>query len=214
MLEMNDVRNPFPGLRPFEIDENNLFFGRDGQSDELLERLRRARFLAVVGTSGSGKSSLIRAGVLPALYGGLMGGAGSSWRIAIHRPGGDPIGNLAEALTHKDVFGDENNSELQKTLIETTLRRSSIGLIDVARQARMQPHENLLVVVDQFEELFRFKQAQTSDDATGFVKLLLEAGAQSELPIYIVLTMRSDFLGDCSQFAGDRKSTRLNSSHH
>ena len=202
MLEMNDVRNPFPGLRPFEIDESNLFFGRDGQSDELLERLRRARFLAVVGTSGSGKSSLIRAGLLPALYGGLMGDAGSSWRIAIHRPGGDPIGNLAEALTHKDVFGAENNSEIQKTLTETTLRRSSIGLIDVARQARMQPHENLLVVVDQFEELFRFKQAQSSDDATAFVKLLLEAGAQSELPIYIVLTMRSDFLGDCSQFAG------------
>jgi len=202
MLEINDVRNPFPGLRPFETDENNLFFGRDGQSDELLERLRRARFLAVVGTSGSGKSSLIRAGLLPALYGGLMGDAGSSWRIAIHRPGGDPIGNLAEALARKDIFGAENNSEIQKTLIETTLRRSSIGLIDVARQGRMQPHENLLVVVDQFEELFRFKQAHSGDDATAFVKLLLEAGAQSELPIYIVLTMRSDFLGDCSQFAG------------
>src|SRR5205807_1551956 len=125
-----------------------------------------------------------------------MGDAGSSWRIAIHRPGGDPIGNLAEALARKDIFGAENNSEIQKTLIETTLRRSSIGLIDVARQARMQPHENLLVVVDQFEELFRFKQAQLSDDATAFVKLLLEAGAQSELPIYVVLTMRSDFHGE------------------
>src|SRR5438105_15464369 len=105
MLEINDVKNPFPGLRPFEIDENNLCFGRDGQSDELLERLRRARFLAVVGTSGSGKSSLIRAGLLPALYGGLMGDAGSSWRIAIQRPGGDPIGNLAEVLARKDIFG-------------------------------------------------------------------------------------------------------------
>ncbi|HYT50110.1 MAG TPA: hypothetical protein VEL78_06945, partial [Pyrinomonadaceae bacterium] len=203
---MNQVNNPFPGLRPFETDENNLFFGRDGQSDELLERLRRAHFLAVVGTSGSGKSSLIRAGLLPALYGGLMGDAGSSWRIAIHRPGGDPIGNLAEALADQDVFGSESKSEIQKTLIETTLRRSSIGLVDVARQARMQPHENLLVVVDQFEELFRFKQARhetpAGDDATAFVKLLLEAGVQNEVPIYIVLTMRSDFLGDCAQFAG------------
>jgi tetratricopeptide (TPR) repeat protein len=202
MLEMNDVSNPFPGLRPFETDENNLFFGRDGQSDELLERLRRSRFLAVVGTSGSGKSSLIRAGLLPALFGGLMGDAGSGWRIAIQRPGGDPIGNLAQALSDKSVFGAETNSEIQKTLIETTLRRSSIGLIDVTRQARMDSHENLLVVVDQFEELFRFKQIQSGDDATAFVKLLLEAGTQSELPIYIVLTMRSDFLGDCSQFSG------------
>ena len=72
--------NPFPGLRPFETDEYNLFFGREGQSDELLARLGRTRFLAVVGTSGSGKSSLIRAGLIPAIYGGLMPGAGSGWR--------------------------------------------------------------------------------------------------------------------------------------
>ena len=55
--------NPFPGLRPFESNEEHLFFGRDGQSDELLRRLRRSRFLAVLGTSGSGKSSLVRAGM-------------------------------------------------------------------------------------------------------------------------------------------------------
>src|SRR6185436_20909666 len=86
MLELNEINNPFPGIRPFEMDETNLFFGRDGQSDELLKRMQRTRLLAVVGTSGSGKSSLIRAGLLPALYGGLMGDAGSSWRIAIQRP--------------------------------------------------------------------------------------------------------------------------------
>ena len=70
----------------------------------------------------------------------------------------------------------------------------------------MSPHEKLLVVVDQFEELFRFKEARketdSEDDALGFVKLLIEASAQLEVPIYVVLTMRSDFLGDCSQFAG------------
>jgi tetratricopeptide (TPR) repeat protein len=202
MLELNEINNPFPGIRPFEMDETNLFFGRDGQSDELLKRMQRTRLLAVVGTSGSGKSSLIRAGLLPALYGGLMGDAGSSWRIAIHRPGGDPIGNLAIGLADPLVFGSESNSEIQTALIETTLRRSSIGLIDVARQARMSEHENLLVVVDQFEELFRFKQSQSGDDATTFVKLLLEASAQQEIPIYIIITMRSDFLGDCSQFTG------------
>jgi hypothetical protein len=202
MLELNEIHNPFPGIRPFEMDETNLFFGRDGQSDELLKRMQRTRLLAVVGTSGSGKSSLIRAGLLPALYGGLMGDAGSSWRIAIQRPGGDPIGNLAAALADPNVFGSESNSEIQTALLETTLRRSSIGLIDVAREARMPQHENLLLVVDQFEELFRFKQSQTGDDATTFVKLLLEASAQKEIPIYIIITMRSDFLGDCSQFTG------------
>jgi tetratricopeptide (TPR) repeat protein len=206
MFEMPTVVNPFPGLRPFEIEENNLFFGRDGQSDELLARLRRNRLLAVVGTSGSGKSSLIRAGLLPALYGGLMGNAGSNWRIAIFRPGHDPIGNLAWSLGQEDVLGSGGqDSEVQNALIETTLRRSSLGLVDAVRQARLSAHDNLLVVVDQFEELFRFKEVRqeaASEDAATFVKLLIEASSQIEIPIYIVLTMRSDFLGDCAQFAG------------
>ena len=197
--------NPFPGLRPFEAYEDHLFFGRDGQSDEILRRLRRNRFLAVIGTSGSGKSSLIRAGLLPLLYGGFMTQAGSRWRVAIFRPGSDPIGNLALALHARDVLGHDNNGDAPHTLItETTLRRSALGLIDVFRQARMPAQENLLVVVDQFEELFRFKQStqgeHPEDEAAAFVKLLLEAARQNELPIYVVITMRSDFLGDGAQF--------------
>jgi hypothetical protein len=72
MGEAKTFTNPFPGLRPFETNEYRLFFGREGQSDELIRRLQRSRFLAVVGTSGSGKSSLVRAGLLPALLGGMM----------------------------------------------------------------------------------------------------------------------------------------------
>jgi ABC-type transport system involved in cytochrome bd biosynthesis fused ATPase/permease subunit len=84
--EIGTPANPFPGLRPFEFDESHLFFGRDGQSEQLIGRLGRTRFLAVVGTSGSGKSSLVRAGLLPTLLGGFMTIAGSDWRIAIMRP--------------------------------------------------------------------------------------------------------------------------------
>ena len=202
------VNNPFPGLRPFATDEYRLFFGREGQSDELLARLERSRFLAVVGTSGSGKSSLIRAGLMPALLGGMMKGAGSGWRIAIMRPGGDPIGNLAAELVKKGVLSEagaglsENEAE---AVIEATLRSGSLGIVNVSRQARLSEHEKLLVVVDQFEELFRFRAAHEGtsvDEAAAFVKLLLEASQQRELAIYIVLTMRSDFLGDCAQFQG------------
>jgi len=70
--------NPFPGLRPFDVTESHLFFGRDGQTDEILKRLRQHKFLAIVGTSGSGKSSLVRAGLLPSLHSGFMVQAGSS----------------------------------------------------------------------------------------------------------------------------------------
>ena len=76
------VFNPFPGLRPFEPDEDHLFFGREKEIDELLRRLRSTRFLSVVGTSGSGKSSLVRSGLIPSLYSGFMVAAGSSWRVA------------------------------------------------------------------------------------------------------------------------------------
>ena len=96
--------NPFPGLRPFEPDEDHLFFGREKEIDDLLRRLRFNRFLAVVGTSGCGKSSLIRSGVLPSLQSGMMAQAGSSWRMAILRPGDDPIGSLARALDAGQVL--------------------------------------------------------------------------------------------------------------
>src|SRR5438876_408546 len=151
--------NPFPGLRPFESNEEHLFFGRDGQSDELLRRLRRSRFLAVLGTSGSGKSSLVRAGLLPSLYGGIMTQAGSDWRVALFRPGNDPVGNLAEALNEPSVLGaGDEGSTIQRTITEATLRRSALGLVEAVRQARMPSNENLLVVVDQFEEIFRFRR--------------------------------------------------------
>ena len=149
--------NPFPGLRPFEFDESHLFFGRDGQSEQLIAKLGHTRFLAVVGTSGSGKSSLVRAGLLPALLGGFMTAAGSDWRIAVMRPGNDPIGNLAQALNAPGVFGSEfaENAAIQTAVTEATLRRGGLGLVDAVRQTLMPESENLLVVVDQFEEIFR-----------------------------------------------------------
>jgi tetratricopeptide (TPR) repeat protein len=208
MISSKPVKNPFPGLRPFETDEYRLFFGREGQADELLTRLQRTRFLAVVGTSGSGKSSLIRAGLMPALRGGMMKGAGSGWRIAVMRPGGDPMGNLAAELVKKGVLAEAGaglpESEAE-AVIEATLSSGSLGILNVARQARLAEHEKLLLVVDQFEELFRFRAAHEGssvDVASAFVKLLLEAAQQRELQIFIVLTMRSDFLGDCAQFQG------------
>jgi WD40 repeat protein/energy-coupling factor transporter ATP-binding protein EcfA2 len=198
--------NPFPGLRPFKSEEDYLFFGREEHTNDLLRRLRQKRFMAVVGASGSGKSSLVHAGLMPALHGGFMTQSGSSWRVAVFRPGGDPIGELARALSQPDVFGadDEANAAVNQTIIETVLRRSTLGLVEIARQARMSEGENLLVVVDQFEELFRFKESvkgtRGTDDSAAFVKLLLEAGRIEMPPIYIVLTMRSDFLGDCARF--------------
>ncbi|HXO27675.1 MAG TPA: hypothetical protein VOA80_10050 [Thermoanaerobaculia bacterium] len=195
--------NPFPGLRPFEPEEDYLFFGREKQIDELLRRLRTNRFLAILGTSGCGKSSLVRSGLIPSLQGGAMVRAGSSWRVALARPGGDPLGNLAAALAAPGVLvGQDETGESGRSFIAATLRASRLGLVECVQQARLPEHDNLLVVVDQFEELFRFQHASSRDDALAFSKLLLEGAWQQQLPIYVALTMRSDFVGSCMEFTG------------
>ncbi len=207
-LTTPDLRfNPFPGLRPFEADEDHLFFGREEEIDALLRRLRVTRFLSVVGTSGSGKSSLVRSGLIPALYSGSMVTAGTSWRVAVMRPGEDPIGNLSAALSVADILGTDPQLEgTADVLLQATLRRSTRGLVEAVRLARIPAHDNLLVVVDQFEELFRFRRNRridnSRDESIAFVKLLLEAAVQIQLPIYIILTMRSDFIGDCMDYPG------------
>jgi hypothetical protein len=207
IVETATRTNPFPGLRSFEPDEDHLFFGRESRIDELLKKLRQSRFLSVVGASGSGKSSLIRSGLIPSLYSGVMTQAGSSWRVVLFRPGEDPIGHLAEALNEPGVLTDEEEpDETSRSLLEVTLRRSAMGLAECVRQARVPTHENILVVVDQFEELFRFKHSlklrDSRDEAVAFVKLLLSAVHQKDLPIYVVITMRSDFIGKCTEFEG------------
>src|SRR5207253_110164 len=143
--------------------------------------------------------------MLPSLFGGLMTQAGSGWRVALFRPGHDPIGHLASALASPRVFGaTADDAALQKTIIEATLRRSALGLVEATKQARIPANENLLIVVDQFEEIFRFRRMSrrdgSEDEAAAFIKLLLEAKRQIKMPVYIVITMRSDFLGDCAQF--------------
>ena len=204
------LKNPFPGLRPFHDSEEHLFFGREGQVDAMLAKLAANRLLAVLGTSGSGKSSLVNCGLKPALHRGSMTQAGSHWRIAQFRPGRNPISAMAQALGAPGVlFPESEPGRLPVTqIIEDTLRMSKLGLVEAVRMARLDGRENVLVVADQFEELFRYRAAETGGGAAGqsesvaFVNLLLEAAAQSVYPIYVILTMRSDFLGDSAQFAG------------
>src|SRR5262245_48215842 len=138
---------PYPGLRPFRSDEHHLFFGREEQTTELLALLREHRFLAVVGTSGSGKSSLVRAGLIPALHRGTMTRAGSAWEVVLMRPGGDPTTNLARALIEAGLYDGADPESLPR--LKATLTRSSNGLVEAARQSEdREPGANLLVVVD------------------------------------------------------------------
>ncbi len=217
-LQEQSVDNPFPGLRPFKIEESHLFFGREGQSDEVLLKLSKHRFVSVIGPSGSGKSSFIYCGVLPILYGGFLTDASPNWEVIVTRPGAGPVDNLADSIIEKDPAYQESDDEekkIKKTIITTLLRSSSLGLVEAILQSRKSEDKNYLILVDQFEELFRFKDSDDSgavNETLAFVNLLIEAMNYSDVPIYVAITMRSDFIGDCSQFPDLTK--KINDSHY
>jgi WD40 repeat protein len=202
MLHAETARLPYPGLRPFEADEADLFFGREQHVDALLARLSRSHFVAVVGESGAGKSSLVRAGLLPALEAGFVVEAGSDWRVVLMRPGSTPMTALAEALLAPGVLSNEGGAPSREFAL-AELRRGPLGLVQIVRDAHLPEHCNTLIVVDQFEELFRYcREPVQKDQANIFVELLLSASQQRQTPIFVVLTMRSDFVGDCARFRG------------
>ncbi len=212
------IDNPFPGLRPFKIEESHLFFGREGQSDEVLLKLSKSRFVGVIGPSGSGKSSFVYCGVLPILYGGFLTDASPNWEVVVTRPGAGPIDNLAEALLQASSdYGnaDAEDKKIKRTIVSTLLRSSSLGLVEAVQQSRRSKDVNYLILVDQFEELFRFKDSTdpgSVDETLAFVNLLMEAVNYEDSPIYVGITMRSDFIGDCAQFP--ELTRKLNDSHY
>lgn len=161
---------PYPGLRPFQSEEADIFFGREEQTDQLLKKLGQTRFLAVVGPSGCGKSSLVRAGMLSALETGFMAVAGSRWRIAVMRPGSHPMARLAEALIDGLALGPEWAGETNPfSFLNVILRRGPLGLVEAIRETPLPEKFNLLLLVDQFEEIFRFRKEGDRDEADAFI---------------------------------------------
>lgn len=192
-------RSPYPGLRPFSLDESTIFFGRAAQLRDMVLKLVTSRFLAVVGASGAGKSSLVRAGLLPSLNDGIIKGL-SKWRFVTTQPGGAPIAHLAQALASTS---DPNLRHSAR--VEAALRRDSQGLRR-AIESNSDPGQSTLILVDQFEEIFRYRQTIADkigrDEAVAFVNMLLDTVRQRDVSAFVVITMRSDFLGDCNAFFG------------
>ncbi len=207
-VEMNlQGGNPFPGLRPFTLEECHLFFGREGQADEILVKLSEHRFVTVMGYSGSGKSSLMYCGLIPVLYGGFMTHTGPNWNAVLSRPGASPINNLAESIVDNLIEQNritEEDREIQNAIINSVLRSGPRGLVEVSRYLQSESDENIFFLIDQFEELLRFRERAgdpgARDEAQLYVSLVLNAVQQTDVPVYIALTMRSDFIGNCSVF--------------
>ena len=199
------ITQPYPGLRPFERHESKIFFGREQQIDDLLARLKQRHFLAVLGASGSGKSSLVKAGLLPALAKGYMGEVGTRWSIAELRPGAAAFERLAEALLKDLSFrrawlpAAEAAGPTAQAFLAAALRRGPLSLHEILAAKPLPPGTRLLLLIDQFEELFRYRSLD-ENQAAAFAALLLAAVGHAD--IYVVITMRSDFLGRAAEFLG------------
>jgi flagellar biosynthesis GTPase FlhF/energy-coupling factor transporter ATP-binding protein EcfA2 len=196
--------NPFPGLRAFKESESHLFFGREEHINDVLAKLDKNHFVAVVGTSGTGKSSLIKAGVLPAIAAGAKSEKDQHWELVTITPGSAPLRNLAQAICKNErLAAQTDKAALEKRLVEL-MTHSTLGLVQAMRTA-LPPKTKLLLLIDQFEEVFRFAdedEAISKAEYDQFVKLLIDTVRQRDVPIYAILTLRSDFLGDCVAFEG------------
>jgi len=180
------VRNPYKGLRAFSEADMEDFFGREELVGQLVARLAEhvegSRFLGVVGPSGSGKSSVVLAGLVPALRAGALPGS-ESWFFTEMTPGYEPFDELEAALLKISVDAPSGLAD--------QLRRDERGLVDAVERVLPAPGSELVLVVDQFEELFTL----IDDDGvrTRFLRELAGAVADPRSRLRLVVTLRADF---------------------
>jgi WD40 repeat protein/DNA-binding SARP family transcriptional activator len=177
-----EAGNPYKGLRAFEEVDAADFFGRELLTEHLIDRLRRARFLAVVGPSGSGKSSVVRAGLIPALRSGALPGS-ANWRIVEMFPGAYPLEELEAALLR---VADSPPASLLEQLEE-----GERGLLRALKRILPRDDSELVLVLDQLEELFTL--VEDDERRTHFLTIIERAVADPHSRLRVVTTLRADF---------------------
>jgi serine/threonine protein kinase len=202
----DDGRCPYRGLQTFEAEHTQFFFGREALIDHLVGQvtdlsqangeIRKSRFLAVLGASGSGKSSLVRAGLLPALQSSDSADS-AEWPIVVLRPGSRPLEELAAQLAPVLYSQAERLSGTRQLLDNLAVDSRALHLAGRLAWAGKAPEQHLLLVVDQFEEIFTL--CRDESERQRFIENLLYA-ASSAGPIIILLTMRADFYHRCAAY--------------
>ncbi len=190
-LPAAEVACPYMGLAAFEAEDAEYFFGREELVAELTARLAGTRFLAVVGPSGSGKSSLVRAGLLPAVWSGALPGS-EDWKTLVLTPGSHPLEQLAVRIA---LLNGYTAGALLRELEED---HRSLHLAVEQALAKQPDRVKLLLVVDQFEEIFALCHDET--ERGRFVEALLHAVAAEGGRTVVLPTIRADFYGRCADY--------------
>ncbi len=208
---MTETICPYTGLRPFTEDESIYFKGRDEHIEQATRQLGKNKFLILTGASGDGKSSLVYAGIIPNAKAGFLKSKYSNWALADFRPERNPLRNLSESLAQVLSTNPETvKAELShgfSALID--LYEASPLCTDEGSPEKKRRAANLIILADQFEEFFtnpeNFQGGAPSQEAALVTNLLLETARialERDLPVYVIITMRSDFIGQCAAFRG------------
>jgi len=209
----NLKQNPFPGLRAFRENEHTLFFGRERECGEIIDKLLKNRFVAVIGNTGSGKTSVLQAGVIPALKRGDFSQV--KWKVISMTPGTNPLGTLASSIA-REVDLNKRNYESLRLSIADVLKSNQDGLNRIVNDLIIKNDENVLIVVDQFEEIFRYgKKASglyAGNGAATFVNLLMNAIEQQGTRIFLIVAVSSEYIPDCTKFYRFTQSIIINRS--
>ena len=200
------ARCPYRGLAAFREEDEPYFFGRDTHAAKLVKVVRQNPFVAVIGASGSGKSSLVYAGLIPQLRRQFPSSEGlhelpsseglgvGKWQIAMLRPLTNPFYEIASAMFPLlDPEANEIEAMRQIEQLTAALQANEITLAGIVRRiARKSPASRLLIAIDQFEELYAPENAATCRNV---IEHILQLIADSSIPAHVVVTLRSDFLG-------------------
>ena len=187
--------NPYRGLRIFDEEHAPFFFGRKAITGWLVDFLRTSQFLAVIGPSGSGKSSLVRAGLIPQLKNGAIDGS-EDWTYCVLNPHIHPLDSLAKAL--RKLYSPSQNPPVLSELSKGFLNNARTLFLEGTAIAEEAKSERLVITIDQFEEIFTL----CKDDAERerFIENLIYASSIENSRVTIILTMRADFYGKCAQY--------------
>jgi hypothetical protein len=191
---------PFQGLQYFDEKDADRFFGREMLVAKIVARLAGTRFLAVIGASGSGKSSVVRAGVIPALRrsarlvdGGMPPTDSGQWDIRVFTPSGHPLEALSASLTR------DSESVTAASTLRADMEQDAHSLVLASRRLLSQNgRKHLLLVIDQFEEIFT--QCKQESERLAFLEnLLMAVDPADPQPVSVLLTLRADFYAQLSR---------------